>query len=246
MSAFRFSIKDEFKRGPGNWEFNNQLLDDKVYKTTIKDCVQEVLEYYKNVESKRLLWKLIKTIIYSKSKRKELKHRESAIQERLQKLDYLICNNLDLSKQTLDEFEEGKKELEDIFEKKGNEAIFRSKSRWVEMGEKPTRYFFNLEKRNYEEKVILQLKTRSDEIITDIKEINKEIEIYYSELLQSQLDTTLERESNQLFSDFVSGLDIPKVSDVENALLEKALTIEELKVSLKSFQNVTHSNVTQM
>ena len=139
-----------------------------------------------------------KTIIYSKSKRKELKHRESAIQERLQKLDYLICNNLDLSKQTLDEFEEGKKELEDIFEKKGKEAIFRSKSRWVEMGEKPTRYFFNLEKRNYEEKVILQLKTRSDEIITDIKEINKEIEIYFSELLQSQLDTTLERESNNV------------------------------------------------
>ena len=45
------------------------------------------------------------------------------------------------------------------------------------MGEKPTRYFCNLEKRNYEEKVILQLKTRSDEIITDIKEINKEIDI---------------------------------------------------------------------
>ena len=95
----------------------------------------------------------------------------------------------------------------------------------MERGEKPTRYFFNLEKRNYEE------------IITDIKEINKEKEIYYSELLQSQLDTTLEREPNKLFSDFVSGLDISKVNDEENALLEKALTIEELKASLKSFQN---------
>ena len=63
------------------------------------------------------------------------------------------------------------------------------------------------------------------------------MEIYYSELLQTQLDTTLESESNKLFSDFVSGLDIPKVSDDENALLEKALTIEELKASLKSFQN---------
>ena len=127
------SIKDEFKRGPGNWKFNNQLLDDEVYKTTIKDCVQEALEYYKNIENKRLLWELIKmeirskTIIYSKSKRKELKHRESAIQERLQKLDYLICNNLDLSKQPLDEFEEGKKELEDIFEKKRQRSNFSIK-----------------------------------------------------------------------------------------------------------------------
>jgi len=88
-------------------------------------------------------------------------------------------------------------------------------------------------------KVILQLKTRSDEIITDIKEINKEIEIYYSELLQLQLDIPHWKESrtDKLFSDFVSGLDIPKVNYEENALLEKALTIEELKASLKSFQN---------
>ena len=62
------SIKDEFsKRGPGNWKFNNQLLDDEVYKTTIKDCVQEALEYYKNIESKRLLWELIKMEIRSKT-----------------------------------------------------------------------------------------------------------------------------------------------------------------------------------
>ena len=53
--------------------------------------------------------------------------------------------------------------------------MFRSKARWIEKGEKLTNYFFNLEKRNYEKKVIAQLKLESGEIISDIKQINKEI-----------------------------------------------------------------------
>ena len=35
---------------------------------------------------------------------------------------------------------------------KEKEAMFRSKVKCVEQGEKPTKYFFNLEKRNYEKK----------------------------------------------------------------------------------------------
>jgi len=43
-------------------------------------------------------------------------------------------------------------------EKKGKEATFRSKARWIEKGEKPTNYFLNLEKRNFEKKVIARLR----------------------------------------------------------------------------------------
>ena len=34
-------------------------------------------------------------------------------------------------------------------------AILRSKVRWYEDGERNTRYFYNLEKRNYEKKTII-------------------------------------------------------------------------------------------
>ena len=50
--------------------------------------------------------------------------------------------------------------------------MFRSKVKWVEQGEKPTKYFFNLEKRNYEKKIITQLKISDGKIISDIKQIN--------------------------------------------------------------------------
>ena len=43
-----------------------------------------------------------------------------------------------------------------------------------------TDYFFNLEKRNFEKKVVAQLKLENGEIISDMKQINLEIESFYS------------------------------------------------------------------
>ena len=65
-----------------------------------------------------------------------------------------------------------KSELNEIYSTRGKEAMFRSKAKWVEQGEKPTKYFFNLEKRNYEKKIITQLKISDGKIISDIKQIN--------------------------------------------------------------------------
>jgi len=61
--------------------------------------------------------------------------------------------------------------------------MFRSRTRWIENGEKPTKYFFSLEKRNYEKKIITQLKTTDGEIISDMTKINKETENYYKNFL---------------------------------------------------------------
>ena len=65
--------------------------------------------------------------------------------------------------------------------------MFRSRTRWIENGEKPTKYFFSLEKQNYEKKIITQLKTTDGEIISDLTKINKEIENYYNNFLTSRI-----------------------------------------------------------
>jgi len=58
----------------------------------------------------------------------------------------------------LNNFAAAKEEFKKIYDQKGKEAVYRSKACWVEEGEKPTKYFFNLEKRNYEKKTISQIK----------------------------------------------------------------------------------------
>ena len=64
--------------------------------------------------------------------------------------------------------------------------MFRSKTRWIEKGEKPTHYFFNLEKRNLEKKVITQLKLENGDITLEMKQINQEIKSFYSDLLETK------------------------------------------------------------
>ena len=186
-------IENSFKRGPGTWKFNNSLLQDENYLQLIKDSYASIENKYKDVENKQLLWELIKmeiraeTISYSKTKRVNMETREIAIQLKLEELDRKICNDTNLNDEILTEFEALQSELNEIYSTKGKEAIFRSKVKWVEEGEKPTKYFFNLEKRNYEKKIITQLKISDGEIISDIKQINKEIEEYYKSFLTSKV-----------------------------------------------------------
>ena len=53
----------------------------------------------------------------------------------------------------LGKFEAAKEELKRLHEIRGKEAMFRSKMKWIEQGEKPTKYFHNLENINYEKKI---------------------------------------------------------------------------------------------
>ena len=80
------------------------------------------------------------------------------------------------------EYEAAKEELKKIYEIRGKEGIFRSKVKWFEQGEKPTKYFFNLEKMNYEKKLMREVKWKDGETITDPKQIEKELKIVYGNM----------------------------------------------------------------
>ena len=133
-----------------------------------------------------------------------------------------ICHGNDSFNQILlDENEFINIEFKELYEKLG-EAMFRSKARWIERGEKATNYFFNLEKRNYEKKVIAQLKLENGEIISDIKQINEEIESFHSNLLETNSSNPID--FNEAFNAFVADLQIPQLTPEESSALESNLT----------------------
>ena len=147
------------------------------------------------------------TIRYSKGKSKQSKMRESIIQSRIEELDSKICNEVCLEQNILLEYEKLKKELQEIYEEKGRGAIFRSKARWIENGEKPTKFFFNLERRNYEKKIVSQLQIREGKFLSDFKQVKKE------------------------------NLDFTQLQEHENQELEDEISIDEVRNALKGFQN---------
>lgn len=69
----------------------------------------------------------------------------------------------------------------------------RSRIRWAEHGEKSSRYFCNLEKRNSEKKIIRQLKLEGGHIVNDHSTVLNEIHRYYSNLYTADSEISNEQ-----------------------------------------------------
>ena len=160
------ALPQNTKRGAGFWKFNNLLLNDEEYLFTIHQLILRLHEKYFQLEDKSLVWELIKmeirqnTISYAKRKARNMSLREDELHKRMEKLDQIICNSNDLQniEDTLKEYDSLKAEVNIIYKQKGKAAMFRSKCRWIEEGERPTKYFFNLEKQNFKRKTITELR----------------------------------------------------------------------------------------
>ena len=85
--------------------------------------------------------------------------------------------------------------------------MFRAKSRWIENGERPTKYFFNLEKSNYNKKTISELRGQDDSITRNETAIQEQIENYYRNLFTSELTF-----SEAAYDTFTRNVEIPKLS----------------------------------
>ena len=236
-------VKNDFYRGPGLWKFNNILLEGNNYKELIIFYYPQILRKYSEVTDNQLLWELIKmelrskTIGYSKEKRCKLRNKEEVLQKELQELDAKICNRDYFDQDILEKFEIAKEELKRLHEVRGiKEAMFRSKLKWVEQGEKPTKYFYNLEKTNYEKKLIREVKLENEEIISNPSQVNKEIEAFYRKMYTAKINDNMDNHAYEHKSnDFIEDLNIPQLSGEEKSFLEKDLTINELKGALTSF-----------
>ena len=123
-------------------------------------------------------------ILYAKHKAKNVRKKEMDVQKRLEELESLVSSDANTTrmKQSKIEYTALKEELCLIYENEGNGLIIRSTTRRIEHGEKPTKYFFNLQKRNYNRKVIKSLKKSDEQTILDkakiLEETKRIINIY--------------------------------------------------------------------
>jgi len=98
-----------------------------------------------------LKWEIIKTEIrsltipYSKNKAKNVRNLEKQLESRIESLENKInVNPDDGTDAEQQEYDSLKTELRRIYEERAGGAILRSKIRWIEHGEKPTKYFFHI------------------------------------------------------------------------------------------------------
>ena len=108
--------------------------------------------------------------------------------------------------------------------------IIRSRARWHEHGERNSKYFLNLEKRNHVRKHIRKLRL-SGVISTDPFEILEAERVFYENLYKSRRDGSEKNKPNSHFDD----LPIPTLSNNSSYLGEGLISIEECKNVLNSF-----------
>ena len=78
-------------------------------------------------------------------------------------------------------------------------------------------------------KTLLQVKLDNGEITSDMKKINKQIDVYFSEIYKSTLTDVPLSEQELGLNDFIQNLEIPRLSNEEQATFEHELTVQEIK-----------------
>ncbi len=195
----------KIERGNGYWKFNNSLLCDKDYVDLINDTIWKVIEQYAvipynfsnlrnlhpndiqfNINDQLFFEMLLmeirsKTISYSAWKKKESIKLELNIEKDIK----LLFDRVSRGEHNLDPILKDKQnELIEFRKTKMKGVLVRSKTRWMEEGEKPSRYFLNMEKRNFVNKTITNI-VNEDNLskVTDSKDILSETRSFYKKIV---------------------------------------------------------------
>ena len=129
-----------------------------------------------------------------------------------------------------------KSEVEALEREEANGAIIRSKARWAEAGERNTKYFLNLEKRNAINKNIVKLSSNDNTVIEDTDSILKECELFYK-TLDEETPSKHDDKSNINFPEIFFPAEHNVLSDEEKEACDGLVTMEECEKSIKSMKN---------
>ena len=240
-------------RGPGIWKLNNSLLKDtefiKMVKTEIKvfksiyaatpynpDYVGSISHGLELMISPTLFWETLLVILrgaiirYSKRKKKHRDQMTIQLESRIKALDQKVSLGT-ASKEELIRLGELNSDLIEGRKENLRGAYVHSRADWLEFGEKPNKYFLNLENRNRINKNISEIKLEDETTITNQQDILIKVKEFYESLYQKQNPQILENalENPELTPEILT----PR----EKELLEEPITKSELDLALKNMKN---------
>ena len=211
---------------------NVSLLQDENYLNELKNNFPEwKTTGTNNLSDKRSIWDWLKykirnhAISYSKQKARERNAKEKLLQTTYEEAAKRYEEDPSTRNQNL--LNEAKEILEHFYDEKMRGTIIRARALWHEHGERSSKYFLNIEKRNNVKKHIRKLHV-SGVITTDPYQILEEQKRFYDGLYESQFN-----DINSKFSEtFLSNLNMPTLSEEQ-----VEISSEELESVLNSFQN---------
>ena len=222
-------------RGPGFWKFNSLLIGDVEFVAALNNYLTDLIQQFDNVDDKRVKWELIKYKVkgfcrqFSILRKRNQNREENILLSKLNELELELGQNP--SNNILVEYESCKQNLYELEEEKIRGSIIRSKSKWIEKGEKSNKYFFDLEKTNYRKKHIRKLNLGDGKYITNNKEILNETANFYKNLYNSNSSKSF-IDRNLFFTN-----NAPKISEQDKEYCDNKITVNECFQVLQTFKN---------
>ena len=177
---------DVYIRGPGTWKLNNKLLENEEYIKEINNTIFETVQDTPHLNPKNR-WTEIKCRCVQNSKsfsKQMVRDRKNLLGNLINLAENLkedrLCNTE--NRDVLNGLRQVTSKIEAIERMNVESCIFRSRCKWVEHGERNSKMFFSLEKRNYMAKNMKLILTDSGKHITDQKAILEEQTKFYKSL----------------------------------------------------------------
>lgn len=132
-------------RGKGYWKFNPKHLQDPIFVHGMNSNIEKWLNQYSTVYDKRVKWELVKYEIrkycmkFGSNKKKQQNIQVGNLLKELHDLEIELGETPSDHKKH--QFETIQNQLKNIETESAKGAIIRSKAKWMEEGEKPTKYF---------------------------------------------------------------------------------------------------------
>ena len=178
-------LLNDFKKGPGIWKLNTKLLEDDKCKIMIFDTLKELKQNYKHLPIEEW-WEEMKSQMRKKlqawGKSRGARRKENRDNLALNLTELLELHNKTGDDLTAKALAQITQKIEELEKEKVEGVFLRSRAQWLKEGEKSTKYFLNLENRNYTAKLMTKLRKSDNSIITQQKEILKEQQRFYEAL----------------------------------------------------------------
>ena len=224
---------EKIERGPGFWHFNNKLLADGVFQEEIErfwlewaqefDNFVDPFEWWEKAKSNFKRIAIRRATIIGKTQR----HERFVLQSRLEKLQVRAKNG---TTSDIEQYLIAKEALKQLELKELEASKIRSKARFVEEGEKSTRFFFSLEKCRRSSQNIRVLTKDNMDTVTETRDLLGESLSFYKRLYTAQpCDERIQGE-------FLDGA-YPELVESARDSCEGEITIEELKGAVDAMEN---------
>ena len=222
--SFVFDVPECIKHGPGVWKLNNSLLGDETYCDLIRRIFADHVDFLPAFENIQAWWEFLKesikeaSIDFARKKRKALCKDRINLTNRLIRLRQRLVNG-DESVQSL--IVDIESQLKSLYIREMEGVKIRSRAKWLEEGERPTRYFFKLEQKKIQKSRINAIYDSNGVEVSSQSEIEKAHVDFYTKLF-SQEPIDLDKQN-----DLLTSLD-SSLSPDQSAMCEGELTLNEI------------------